>query len=333
MMMMMMMIVGSLVFCSSGVSGIVALVNEHIIDFDFLDFLLISGWGAPGASDPSVAPGDPEASVAPEAGAQMNCIDTAIDTCKSVADFTSDYTVDDHDTCVATLKTQCIASGGTWTSANGEYPISCEAGARIDCLNLRGSKRKSCIEKYRKGCKIKETEKETPPSSASPTVNQSTSGVENCVVFYGDEDKELDRYCLKGAENGMGEYWVDVKDEKKYGYGGPVRKYQVGRNLNFTAYENLYMNNVEGNATPGENGGQTGESGTTTKCKIISPWTKHHRSPSSFLTLKPSGCSIANYGFQPDSTKCHHEVFGDGVTDVTKEARCAALGSWKAFKK
>jgi hypothetical protein len=60
--------------------------------------------------------------------------------------------VDDHDTCVTTSKTECIANGGTWSSANGTYPKNCVAGGRIECLNLRGSERSTCINDYRKKC-------------------------------------------------------------------------------------------------------------------------------------------------------------------------------------
>lgn len=142
---MMVMMVGLGVCFSGGLSTIVALVNEKIIDVDFLDFLLIPGWGKP--KDET----DPPAST--PTGTGTHCMDTTIEKCKSGDDFTSLYTVDDHDTCVTTAKTECIANGGTWSSANGTYPKNCSAGVRLECVNKRGTERETCADDYRKKCK------------------------------------------------------------------------------------------------------------------------------------------------------------------------------------
>jgi hypothetical protein len=61
--------------------------------------------------------------------------------------------VDDHDTCVSTTKSECIANGGTMTSANGLYPKNCIAGSRVECASLRGKERETCSQDYKTKCK------------------------------------------------------------------------------------------------------------------------------------------------------------------------------------
>lgn len=145
-MMMMVMMIGSVVCVSGGLSTIVTLVNEKIIEFEALDFLLIAGWGKPKEGD-----GTTTTTAAPT-GTQ-HCIDTIIDTCKSADSFTTLHTVDNHDTCVSTTKSECIANGGSMTSANGLYPKNCIAGSRVECATLRGKERETCSQDYKKKCK------------------------------------------------------------------------------------------------------------------------------------------------------------------------------------
>lgn len=147
MMMMMVMMVGSVVCVSGGLSTIVTLVNEKIIEFDALDFLLIAGWGKEKAGD-GTGTGD-----GTTVTGSTYCIDTVIDKCKSAQAFSTLHTVDDHDSCVSTTMAECISNGGSRTSTYGTYPKDCVAGSRIECAGKRGSERGTCSNDYKQKCK------------------------------------------------------------------------------------------------------------------------------------------------------------------------------------
>ena len=149
MMMIMAMAVGLCICCVGGASTLVTLVNEKIIDVDFLDFLLIAGWG----KEKTDEDGDTGGGGSGKYSSSTNCIDAVIDTCKSASDFTTLYTVDDHDTCVSNEKTTCLNDGGTWASSLGTYPNNCSAGARVECVTYRGKERETCLNEYKKKCK------------------------------------------------------------------------------------------------------------------------------------------------------------------------------------
>jgi uncharacterized membrane protein YgcG len=145
MIMMMAMMVGSVISVSGGLSTMVTLVNEKIIELGALDFLLIPGWGKEKTDGTGTGGGTPVTG-------STYCIDTIINTCKSGDPFTTLHTVETHDTCVSTTKSECIANGGTMTSANGLYPKNCIAGSRVECVTLRGKDRGTCAQDYKKKC-------------------------------------------------------------------------------------------------------------------------------------------------------------------------------------
>lgn len=173
-MMMMVVAVGLCVCCSGGIGTLVVLVNEKIIQVDFLDWLLIGGWGKEKSEEEGGEGGG-----SGDYDSSSHCIDEVMEACKSRDAFTTLYTVDDHDTCVSTTMDKCISSGGSRTSAIGTYPKDCTAGARIHCATRRGKDRDECMKPYREKCvKAGGTWGSTPsgstPSGSTPSGSTST---------------------------------------------------------------------------------------------------------------------------------------------------------------
>lgn len=181
---MMMAMVGSFVSVIGGSSSLVALVNEKFIDIDALDFLLIPGWGKPKTGTPPGSGG----TTAPTSG--QHCLDTVATACKSADSFTSTHTVEAHDACVTTTMAECITNGGTRTSANGTYPSDCSVGGRIECVNLRGSARKTCIDKYRKNCTG------STPSGSTPSKNVLVKKGTKCATLFEDDQFNGAKYDI-----------------------------------------------------------------------------------------------------------------------------------------
>lgn len=156
--MMMMMTMGIVVSSCTVASSLVTVVNEKMIDIDFLDFLLIPGWGKdktssePGANTPTGTNPSPSSGV-------EQCIDTMRTECAGI-------TGSARTTCASKSKAACIARGGTWTSSVETYPTDCVAGARDACKD--SSSRQYCMDSYKKKCVAAGGTWGDQPSSDSP---------------------------------------------------------------------------------------------------------------------------------------------------------------------
>lgn len=141
---MMVMMMGIVVCCMGGASSIVALVNEKIIQYDFLDFLLIPGWGK-GSSGGTGGTGGTSGTGGTATTTVEHCKDTAATECAGTTGST-------RDTCVSKSKASCIARGGTWTSSIETYPKDCIAGAKTACSGKTGKDRDACTGTYKTKC-------------------------------------------------------------------------------------------------------------------------------------------------------------------------------------
>jgi hypothetical protein len=183
MIVMMMAMVGSFVSVIGSSSSLVTLVNEKFIDIDALDFLLIPGWGKPSTA------AAPAGGAAPTASGQ-HCIDTVATACKSGDSFTTSHTVDAHDACVNTTMAECIANGGTRTSANGTYPADCTAGFRVECAGKRGQERETCGKDYKKKCTG------STPSGSTPSKDVLIKKGTKCATLFEDAEFNGTKYDI-----------------------------------------------------------------------------------------------------------------------------------------
>ena len=284
-MMIMAMAVGLCICCVGGASTIVTLVNEKIIDVDFLDFLLIAGWGKEKA-DESGGTGGGDSST--------NCIDKVIDTCKSGEGTGTLFNADTHDECVSREKTACLNDGGAWTSSFGAYPSNCVAGARVECVTLRGKDREKCMNEYKKKCKSS--------SGSSGSGNDSVgTDDDDCVIFYKEDggEGEIHRHCLKG-QSIVGNAWNNDDLRKN------VSSVRVGKDVVFEGYKDPYMNatKIKGYTKPMA-GKPTRKVGNEEKCVLTLPW------GGEILTAHERGCSWANDKYIKDNSPCYEKISSD----------------------
>jgi hypothetical protein len=308
-MMIMMMAVGMCVFSSITSGAVTAMVNEDIIDVDFLDFLLIPGWG----KDKDDDNGDGTKTTT----SSTNCIDQVIEACDSGQESSTLFDVDKHDTCVSEKKSTCLNDGGAWTSGFGTYPSNCVAGARIECVTLRKKDRDKCMQTYKKNCKA------ATESGSSTNTDQNQPFDNDCVVFYSDDSgtKEIHRHCLKG-ENVAGSAWTQDSVWKGV---GSVR---VGKDVVFEGFYGPYMNAaIKSGMTKPIDGKPTVMEGDTKKCLLKLPWNQNIRS------LHERGCSWANDGYIKDSKECSEKIDADIVINKSLGCTHKNMGSYIINKK
>lgn len=309
-MMIMMMAVGMCVFSSITSGAVTAMVNEKIIDLDFLDFLLIPGWGKDKTDDGG---GDSKTTTS-----STNCIDQVIEACGSGQENSTLFDVDKHDTCVSDKKSACLNDGGAWASGFGAYPSNCVAGARLECVTLRGKDRETCMNTYKKNCKAS-----ADGSSSASNTDQNQPLDNDCVVFYSDDTgtNEIHRHCLKGQDV-VGSAW---NSDSLWKGVGSVR---VGKDTVFEGFYGPYMNaSIKSGMTKPMDGKPTIMDGNTKKCYLKLPWSENIR------TLHERGCSWANDGYIKDSNECSERVDADIVVKKSLGCTHKNMGSYVISKK
>jgi len=137
----------SLVFSS----GLVTLVNEDLLDVDYLDFLLIGGWGKPmvnqGTPDTQTDPNKP---IYNDTSSTEHCIDKAFIECDTVLKQTPN-SPDNINSCLSKSRIDCLAGGGSWTSVDGTK--DCNRTVTKTCMLDKGTpKYQACIDQNKSAC-------------------------------------------------------------------------------------------------------------------------------------------------------------------------------------
>lgn len=133
-------------------SGIVALVNEEILKADYLDFLLIGGWGKPKKTEDAVDSDTTSESTKPlySSPTSENCIDKGFTECSLyINQSPRDY--EKINACLSVSRTDCLAGGGSWTSTDDTK--DCNRSVIKSCILDKGTnKYQKCVDKTKLSC-------------------------------------------------------------------------------------------------------------------------------------------------------------------------------------
>jgi len=139
----MMLMMGFLIMgCCTSSSSLLVALNEKIIQIDFLDFLLINGWGRQARNDEQeqVSPPAPISDQQPNKVYPLDCVAGARKECDGKSN---------RQNCIDTYKKKCMNDGGYWgtkpvTPAAPLAPLTplTPAAPQCDTLALRALKEK-----------------------------------------------------------------------------------------------------------------------------------------------------------------------------------------------